>query len=181
MNHCFPKGYKLIESNKDNKDNILQDEYFFFSLENVNRLNPENRRIYYIATIINEPINLYLNIKYDNKIPAMPKKNYISLNNVYIPKGFCLSMIKPFPFEAKNLMRELLDYFRGGQITIPIEKIIESVIYGIPKPLRAYFYISCKLLTIKQRRNRHRAQPVPLRTFSVCFTVVHRLFDGFNR
>ena len=144
MNHCFPKGYKLIESNKDNKDNILQDEYFFFSLENVNRLNPENRRIYYIATIINEPINLYLNIKYDNKIPAMPKKNYISLNNVYIPKGFCLSMIKPFPFEAKNLMRELLDYFRGGQITIPIEKIIESVIYGIPKPLRAYFYISCK-------------------------------------
>ena len=58
MNHCFPKGYKLIESNKDNKDNILQDEYFFFSLENVNRLNPENRRIYYIATIINEPINL---------------------------------------------------------------------------------------------------------------------------
>ena len=71
MNHCFPKGYKLAESSKDNN---LQDEYFFFSLENVNRLNPENRRIYYIATIINEPINLYLNIKYDNKIPAMPKK-----------------------------------------------------------------------------------------------------------
>jgi hypothetical protein len=141
MNHCFPKGYKLVESSKDNN---LQDEYFFFSLENVNRLNPENKRIYYIAVIIYEPVNLYLNIKYDNKIPSLPKKNSKPLNNIYIPKGFCLSMIKPFPFEAKNLMKELLDYFRGNQITLPMEKIIESIIYGIPKPLRAYFYISCK-------------------------------------
>ena len=141
MNHCFPKGYYLAECSKDNN---FQDEYFFFSLENLNRLSQENRRIYYTAVIIYEPVTNYLNLKYDNKIPSTSKKSSVPLNNIYVRKCLCFSMVKPFPCETKYLMQELLDYFRKSQITIPMEKLIEGLIFGIPKPLRAYFFISCK-------------------------------------
>ena len=146
MNHCFPKGYKIIE-----KEEAPKDEFFFFSFDNLCKLNPENKKIYFTVAIIFEPISLYLNIKYNNKIPPLPKKsektdakNEIYLDKIYIQKALCFSMVKPFPYESKNLIKELLDYFRNGKITIPLEKIIESIIYGIPRPLRAYFYISCK-------------------------------------
>lgn len=156
MNHCFSKGYKLQENkeskeNKDNKENKentpnngLHDEFFFFSLEKMNKTILETRRIYYTAAIIYEPLNQYLKIKYDNKIPSLKKGNDISLDNIFIRKCLCFSMVKPFPHESKNLLKEILDYFRGNQITIPIEKLIEGILFGVPKPLRAYFYISCK-------------------------------------
>ena len=139
LNHCFPKGNKFME-----KDSMPPDEFFFFSLENLNKLNQENKKIYYTCAIIFEPVISYLKIKYDNKIPPQNKDNKISLDKIYIRKALCFSMVKPFPFESKNLLRELIDYFRSNQVTIPIEKIIESIIFGIPRPLRAYFYISCK-------------------------------------
>ena len=146
MNHCFPKGYKLIE-----KEEAPKDEFFFFSFDNLYKLNPENKKIYFTVAIIFEPITLYLNIKYNNKIPPLPKtsektdpKNKVNLDKIYVQKALCFSMIKPFPYESKNLIKELIDYFRTNKITIPLEKIIESIIYGIPRPLRAYFYISCK-------------------------------------
>ena len=139
MNHCFPKGYKFFEG-----ENIPQDEFFFFSLENLNKLNQENRKIYYTCAVIFEPIMPYLKIKYDNKIPSLKKEDNISLDKIYIRKALCFSMVKPFPFESKNLIKELIDYFRSNQITIPLEKLIEGIIFSIPRPLRAYFYISCK-------------------------------------
>jgi len=139
MNHCFPKGYKLFEGEK-----MPPDEFFFFNLENLNKLNQENRKIYYTCAIIFEPITQYLNIKYNNKIPLLKKEDDISLDKIYIRKALCFSMVKPFPYESKNLIKELIDYFRSNQITIPLEKLIESIIFSIPRPLRAYFYISCK-------------------------------------
>ena len=139
MNHCFAKGYKLFEG-----ENMPPDEYFFFSLENLNKLTQENRKIYYTCAVIFEPIIHYLNIKYDNKIPPLKKEDNISLDKIYTRKALCFSMVKPFPFESKNLIKELIEYFRGNQITIPLEKLIEGIIFGIPRPLRAYFYISCK-------------------------------------
>ena len=139
MNHCFPKGNKFIE-----KDTMPPDEFFFFSLENLNKLNQENKKIYYTCGIIFEPIIPYLKIKYDNKMPQLSAENKNSLDKIYARKALCFSMVKPFPYESQNLMKELIGYFRTNQITIPIEKLIESIIFSIPRPLRAYFYISCK-------------------------------------
>ena len=139
MNHCFPKGYKLFE-----RDTNPHDEFFFFSLESLNKLNFENKKIYYTAVIIYEPVTPYLSIKYNNKIPSIKKKEKVTLEKIFVPKSICFSMVKPFPYESKNLIKELLDYIRANQITIPIEKLVESIIFGIPRPLRAYFYISCK-------------------------------------
>lgn len=39
----------------------------------------------------------------------------------------------------------MLEYYRTNQIILPIEKIIEGIIFGIQSPFRAYFYISFKL------------------------------------
>ena len=39
---------------------------------------------------------------------------------------------------------ELIDYPRRNEITIPMEKLIETIIFGIPLPRRAYFNISNK-------------------------------------
>ena len=126
MNHCFSKGYKLHEKPKEKsqekpqentQSNDLHDEFFSFNLEKLNKTNLEKRRIYYSVAIIYEPLNQYLKIKYDNKIPSIKKGNDISLDNIYIRKCLCFSMVKPFPYESKILLKEILDYFRGNQIT----------------------------------------------------------------
>ena len=92
MNHCFSKGYKLHEKPKEKsqekpqentQSNDLHDEFFSFNLEKLNKTNLEKRRIYYSVAIIYEPLNQYLKIKYDNKIPSIKKGNDISLDNIY--------------------------------------------------------------------------------------------------
>ena len=144
MNHCFPKGYKILE-----KEKWPRDEYFFFSFENLNKFPYENKRIYFTAVVIFELAKSYLEIKYNNKIPPLPKstdetKNPVSLDHIFIQKALCFSTFVPFPSETKCLIGELLEYVRANQIILPLEKIIEGIIFGIPRPVRAYFYISCK-------------------------------------
>ena len=144
ITHCFPKGYKLIE-----KEKWPNDEYFFFNLENLSKSSDENRKIYFTVVIIFEQIKGYLDIKYKNKVPPLPKptdatKSPISLDYIFVQKALCFSTFIPFPSETKALIAEVLEYYRTNQIILPIEKIIEGIIFGIPSPVRAYFYISCK-------------------------------------
>ena len=144
IKHCFPKGNKIIV-----KDKWPNDVFFFFNFENLNKSYPENKRIYFTTVIIFEQIKTYLDIKYKNKIPNFPKgpdenKPAINLEKLFIQKAICLSSFVPFPSETKHLLFDLLEYYRNNQIIVPIEKIVEGIIFGIPRPVRAYFYISCK-------------------------------------
>ena len=132
MSHCFPNGYSLIKKNKK-----PEDEYFFFSIDNIFDLTPENKKLYFVSVIIYEPIESYLNL---NKKCGESKSN--SYNDIYVPKALCLSSFVSFPNESKLLLNELLIYAKNNNITIPMEKIIESIIFGIPRPLKAYFYIA---------------------------------------
>ena len=68
LNHCFPKGYKILISDKQPKD-----AFFFFSLDNLNKYSQQNKRIYFTTAIIFETVKSYLEIKYKNKIPPIPK------------------------------------------------------------------------------------------------------------
>ena len=70
MNHCFPKGYKLLELEK-----WPSDEYFFFNLDNLYKFSSENKKIYFRAVIIFEQAKSYLEIKNKNKIPSMAKRS----------------------------------------------------------------------------------------------------------
>lgn len=132
MCHCFPNGYSLIKENKK-----PEDEYFFFSIDNIFGLTPENKKLYFVCMIIYESIESYLSL--NKKIGESKSKSY---GDIYIPKAFCFSSFDSFPYEGKLLLNELLRYVKNNNITIPMEKIIESIIFGIPRPLKAYFYIA---------------------------------------
>ena len=143
MDHCFPSGYNLIC-----KDKKPDDEFFYFSMDNLFSFVPENNSLYFVCAIIYEPIEKYLSIKYKNdnlklaSFKQKEKKENISIDNIYVPKAICLSSFVSFPYEVKLILIDLLNYIKSDNITIPIEKIIESIIFGIPRPLRAYFYLS---------------------------------------
>ena len=47
MNHCFPKGYKILE-----KEKWPNDEYFFFSFNNLYNFSSDNIKIYFSVLII---------------------------------------------------------------------------------------------------------------------------------
>ena len=146
MSHCFPEGYSLIESEQQ-----PEDEFFHFNLDNLFALYPENKNLYFFCEIIYEPIKSYLNIKYDKKIPELKQseliteeniKNMVSLEKIFIPKALCFSSFVCFPHEMKILINELINYIRNNHITLPIEKLMETIVFGIPRPLKAHFYIS---------------------------------------
>ena len=56
----------------------------------------------------------------------------------------------PFPSEEKYLLIKILEYVSGmtkgiqNNIIIPIEKIIEKLILGVPRPPKGKFYITYK-------------------------------------
>ena len=146
MNHCFPGGYSLIESEEK-----PEDEYFHFNLDNLFSLCPENQKLYFFCEIIYEPIKSYLNIKYENNIPELKQseliteeniKDMVSIDKIFVPKALCFSSFVSFPHEMKILINELIKYIRTNHITLPIEKLMETIIFGIPRPLKAHFYIS---------------------------------------
>ena len=149
LNHCFPKGYKILVIDKQPKD-----EFFFFSLDNLNKYSQQNKRIYFTTAIIFEPLKSYFEIKYKKNIPPFPKitikedkngkEKEALLINIYIQKALCLSSLVPFPSEIKNILMELIEYSKRNEITIPMEKLVETIIFGIPLPRRAYFNISSK-------------------------------------
>ena len=150
MNHCFPKGYRILE-----KEKWPNDEYFFFSFNNLYKFSSENKKIYFTAVIIFECAKTYLEMKYNNKTPPLPKYTVLNekkekvekvanLEHIFIQKALCFSSFVPFPFQSKALIGEILEYIRDKEIIIPIEKLIEGIIFGIPRPVRAFFYISSK-------------------------------------
>ena len=128
--HCFPNGYHFVESGKR-----PDDEYFYFRLNNLLSFSNSDNILYFVCAIIYEPLNLYIDIKYKNKVSEL-KDDYIYLKRIYAPKALCLSSFCPFPTEIKTLLSELIKYIRSNKKSIPLEIIIENIVYGIPRPLR---------------------------------------------
>ena len=140
MSHCFPKGYNLIENEKQ-----PNDEFIYFHLNNLLSISNSDKTLYFVCAIIYEPIKSYLDLKFQHKIPEFDEKDKKAVNfhKIYAPKALCFSSFVSFPLEIKTLLVELLKYIRSNNITIPIELIIENIVYGMPRPLKAYFYVSC--------------------------------------
>ena len=72
------------------------------------------------------------------------QKKEIELDKYYAPKALCLSSFLTFPNEFKLLLGKLINYSKSDKMTIPIEKIIENMVYGIPRPPKIHFYIHLK-------------------------------------
>ena len=141
MSHCFPNGFFLIESEKNPKD-----EFFYFHLNNLLSLSDSDKTFYFVCAMIYEPIKPYFNVKFQHKLPDFDDKKgekSVDFNKIYVPKILCFSSFVCFPHEIKILMTELLKYTRSNNVTLPIEIIFENIVFGMPRPLKAYFYVSC--------------------------------------
>ena len=140
ISHIFPNGYNFIE-----KQEAPHDEYFYFNLNNLLSVSNVDKIMYFVCVIIYEPIKLYFDLRYHHKIPEFDKKGEkaVDLNKIYVPKALCFSSYVSFPYEIKTLLLELLKYIRNNNITLPIEKIFENIVFRVPRPLKAYFCVSC--------------------------------------
>ena len=134
--HCFPNGFALVKKNEP-----INEEYFYFSLENMIGINTYDKILHFSCVIFYEPLTKYKQIK--NVKNNESKKEY-PIDNIYAPKVLCISSYLTFPNEFKILLKKLINYSKLEKITYPIEKIIENMVYGIPRPPRAFFNIECK-------------------------------------
>ena len=141
--HCFPKGYSLVA-----KNGVPVEEFFYFTLENMISVDSNDKELNFSCMLFYEPLTKYVKIKNlkkpkDTKKKKKQKKEN-TLDNIYVPKCLCISSFLCFPDEFKFLLSKLLNYQKSDKITIPIDKIIENMVYGIPRPPRSFFDIQSK-------------------------------------
>ena len=152
--HCFPNGLKskII----DEKEGKKKEEYFIFSLENQGYEDKENslrtKRVYYICYLFYESIEDYricVNLRKNNK------NKIVELNRgLLIPKVICISSFFPFFQQTTIILKNLKQYIDKFSYNnccsnnnnfeknlIPIEKIIEGLIFNIPGLPRAKYTI----------------------------------------
>ena len=157
MSHCFPSGFDLFVMKNEN--DYPKNESFHFSLNNLNSLGYDDKRIYFTCLKFYEPLTTYyemlIRIKKHSKTNSGKLKPLSSnlkklIEKYYIPKVICLSSFVPFPKEEKHLLNKILIYVKGltegiqNNLIVPIEKVIEKLVLGIPRPPKGKFYITYK-------------------------------------
>ncbi len=135
ISHCFPNGYKIIES-KDEP----QAKIFHFSFQNIFLLHSgKKNNIYFTCLKFYESVSKYYEIKQrqsynfvseknredfakqaaqkfkrqsaiikDNPILLLQKKQL--LEKFYIPKVICFCSFVPFPYEFGVLLNKIINY-----------------------------------------------------------------------
>ena len=156
LNHCFPTGYNLLISQPNQ---YPKHECFHFNLDNLNSLNNEDKKIYFTCLLFYEPLSTYydlflrvkkLNKFTVNKIKPLTKEQKELMGKYFVPKVIVFSSFVPFPNEEKYLLGKLLAYASGltkgiqNNIVIPIEKVIEKLVLGIPMPPKGKFFVTYK-------------------------------------
>ena len=157
LNHCFPTGYNLYIMSQPNQ--FPKHECFHFNLDNLNSLGNSDKKLYFTCLLFYEPLSVYYEMflrykkhsKYaQNKIKPLTSNQKDLIDKYYIPKVIVFSSFVPFPNEEKYLLTKLLAYASGitkgvqNNIVIPIEKVIEKLILGIPMPPKGKFYVTYK-------------------------------------
>ena len=157
MSHCFPNGFNLYAQEKPN--DFPKHESFHFSLDNLSSLGNDDKRIYFTCLLFYEPLTTYYEILMRRKRHSKNEGGKLKpvssnlkklMEKYYIPKVICLSSFVPFPTEEKYLLTKILAYVNGitkgiqNNIIIPIEKVIEKMVLGIPRPPKGKFYITYK-------------------------------------
>ena len=140
-NHCFPNGYTYVVRNSN-----PVEEYFYFSLDNILGKDSSDKCLNFTCVLFYEPISKFIQVK-SIKNPENKKKYHkkeVQFDKIFAPKALCISSFLSFPSEFKFLLSKLISYVKADKITYPIEKIIENLVYGIPRPPRVHFYVHCK-------------------------------------
>lgn len=152
--HAFPNGITPI-TNESTKVN----ENFIFSFTNQNPINPayhhcKLNRIYFTCFLFYEKLSTYAEY-FNMKYPSIPHETPSYLNNIYIPKILCVCSFIPLHYSFYKLLHMIRDYTKcSNELTFPLEKVIEHVVFSIPTPPRGlvtinYTYEQSKHITIE--------------------------------
>ena len=157
LNHCFPSGYNLLLINEPNQ--FPKHECFHFSLDNLNSFGYDDKKIYFTCLLFYERLSSYYELLFrikknsksnSKKLKPLTKEIKELMEKYYIPKVIVLSSFVPFPNEQKYLLTKLLTYASGmtkgifNNIIVPIEKVIEKLVLGVPMPPKGKFYVTYK-------------------------------------
>ena len=156
--HCFPNGLKNKIIRNEKKEQ-LKDEDFIFSIENKGYEDKESslktNRVYYTCYFFYENIEDYREcINLRKKIKDQNK----DLNkDYYIPKVICFSSFIPLYQQTTTILKNLKQYIdkysyknyckeikdnkdnNSEKNLVPIEKIIEGLIFNIPSLPRSKY------------------------------------------
>ena len=136
ISHCFPSGYKLKESTDDLRN---KPEFFYFNLYNLYSTSFNDRNIFFTCCIFYERLSDYLeiiNLKKNKKA----ENDKINPDNIYIPKLICITSFIPYPMQFRTILEKILAYSKKDKIELPLEKVIENIVLGIPSPKKCVFY-----------------------------------------
>ena len=173
--HCFPNGFKnsIIECEDieiKEKMNCTYD--FIFSLDNYQMNKNASIRInkvYYTCYVFYEKLDDYIN--------CLNLKNNSNINNnlnknILIPKAICLSSFCPYIEQTKSILHYLKKYVNifnyndfkennllnnnNNENNLPLEKIIEGLIYNLPELPRTNYImkINKNIFTISDEINK---------------------------
>lgn len=147
VNHTFPNGLNIIYDEKQNK----APTHFFFELDNLlfnYSIEEKNiySKMYFTCLEIYESSVQYF--KYKNEIKKSLNNKKIEINDnitelkdcyshIYIPKVICFSSVLPFYKELYNLLNIIFKIYseNSNNKILPIEKLIEQIVLGIPIPI----------------------------------------------
>ena len=158
ISHCFPNGFKnsILECEENSINEKLNTKYdFVFSLDNYQMNKATSIRInkvYYTCYLFYEKFENYMNcITFRKK-----KEQIINFNKIYlIPKIICISSFSPYIQQSKlllHIIKKYVDNMNYNKLTdnsntdvnedrLPLEKIIEGLIYNLPGIPRADFVL----------------------------------------
>ena len=158
--HCFPHGLKNLII-KDIQKQPLKEVNFVFSIDNQSYEDKESslrtKKVYYTCYFFYESIEDYR--KCVNLRKKIKKENNNLNKNYYIPKVICFSSFMPFYKQTTKILKNLIKYvnkynYKNCSIMnedlknnnetnlIPIEKIIEGLIFNIPNIPRSKYAIN---------------------------------------
>jgi hypothetical protein len=103
---------------------------------------------------IEESDDLCVNLSYESNKSHDLGERKNNLKNLYFPKIICLISLHPFYKEQELILRDIYNYYlRKEKKTIPLEKIILTVLCNIPIPPKGIFEISYKFNTKENDTN----------------------------
>ena len=191
MSHCFPTGFDLFEMKKPN--DYPRNETFHFSLDNLNSLGYDDKKIYFTCLKFFESLSTYYEVLFRMKKHSKSGKGKTLtltsnlkklMEKYYLPKVICLSSFEPFPSEEKYLLTKILTYVNGmtkgvqSNLIVPIEKVIEKLVLGIPRPPKGKFFITYRNnnCIIPNNENDYEIKPRELNQYNYYSYKMHLIF-----
>jgi hypothetical protein len=170
-----------------------RNETFHFALDNLNSLGYDDKKIYFTCLKFFESLSTYYEVLFRMKKHSKSGKGKTLtltshlkklMEKYYLPKVICLSSFEPFPSEEKYLLTKILTYVKGmtkgvqSNLIVPIEKVIEKLVLGIPRPPKGKFFITYRNnnCIIPNNENDYEIKPRELNQYNYYSYKMHLIF-----